>query len=188
MQDNELSNIKSKLKYLEDEISKLKNLLGFNHSGINSVKARLELLESYSIVDDHNEFNDLFGKQEIFSSSNLFCSYLIKKLKRMYEIVSMPPSYTKVRKGANEIYHFNQFSPYDKIEKLFHQSLLLLLFVSPSLTADLQLKVLQLIYHLRTCYVVVPEIITWTLKENNEDLLYVKNNFKKVIEALKKVK
>lgn len=187
MDDIRLQNIENRLQYLTDKIQEIENQLGFKHSGIDSIKARLELLESYSIVNDHNEFNTLFADTEILSSGNLFCSYLKLKLKRMYEIVSLPPNLTRIRHEINEIYNFDRFPPYDKIENLFHQCQLLLLFISPSITSDFQVQILELIFRLRTCYHVTPGIIDWILEPNEDNLTYVKDNYEKIIEKLGKV-
>jgi len=182
--DRELQNMISRLDYLEGKISSIENLLGFNHSGIDSIKSRLEFLESYSIVNDHHEFDSLFTNDKILSSGNLFRSYLKKKLEKMREIVSLPPNITRVRKDPNEVYNFDKFQPYDKIEKLFHQSQLLLLFAAPSLSSEFQMKLLHLIHHLRGCYVVVPGIIEWNLKSNTEHLEYIKENFHSIVNEL----
>lgn len=182
--NEEFENMKRRLSYLEDKLNRIENQLGFNHSGIDSIKARIELLESYSIVNDHNEFNSLFGDDSVSTSGNLFRQYLKLKLEQMYRIISTPPNITAAKKEPNEVYNFDKFPPYDKVEKLFHQSLLLLLFASPSFTPEFQAKLLHLIHNLRGCYWVVPGIIEWIIKPNEKNLQYVKSNFHAIIDEL----
>lgn len=182
-EERKIKNLESQVSYLQNKLEKIENMLGFNHSGSGSIKGRLELLEAYSIVNDHNEFNSLFGRENIESGDNLFRSYLILKLIKMYEIVALPPHVRRISNEGEHVYNFDKFPPYDKIEKIFHQAMLL--FTSPSMTVELQKEVLTMIFNLRESHIVVPEITSWYIKTNEEKWNFVKNNFNSIIKKLK---